>query len=102
MAIDHVIVIGGWEDVKGHDIRLQDFIINGESFIPIFVDEATFKREAAGSGFEDQGVSIDRNLLISILSDDQMLLLNPGSDSLRMRRADLARGLQAVLAAPRK
>ena len=102
MTQDHVFVIGGWEDDKGHDIQLQDFIINGESFIPIFSDVATFDREAAGSGFEKKGISIDRNLLISILSDDQMLLLNPGSDSLRMRRADLARGLQNVLAAPRK
>lgn len=99
---DHVVVIGGWDDEKGHDLNLQDFIINGESFIPVFADEATFKREAAGSGYETKGVSIDRNLLISILGDDQMLLLNPGSDSLRMRRVDLARGLQAVLTSPRK
>lgn len=99
---DHVVVIGGWDDEKGHDLHLQDFIINGESFIPIFSDESIFKREAAGSGFEKKGVSIDRNLLISILNDEQMLLLNPGSDSLRMRRVDLARGLQAVLTSPRK
>ncbi|CCV07978.1 hypothetical protein MESS2_660017 [Mesorhizobium metallidurans STM 2683] len=70
--------------------------MDGQSFIPISSDEATFKREAAGSGFEKDGVSIDRNLLVSILAEDQVLVLNPGSDKVKMTKADLAKGLKGI------
>lgn len=39
---DSVIVIGGWDNEDSDSIRLQDFIIDGESVIPIFADEAAF------------------------------------------------------------
>lgn len=88
---DQIIVIGGWEDPASRSFRLQSFVTNGESFIPIFSDEAAFERQVEGSGFEDDGLAIDRKMLLSILSGDELLVLNPGDPNpVRMTKADLA------------
>lgn len=90
---DQIIVIGGWEDPASRSLRLQNFVANGESFIPIFSDEAAFERQVKGSGFEDDGLAIDRDMLLSILSGEELLILNPGDpDAVKMTKADLASG----------
>lgn len=90
---DQIIVIGGWEDTSSRSLRLQNFVANGETFIPVFSDEAAFKRQVAGSGFEGDGLAIDRGLLLSILRGDELLILNPGDpDAVKMTKADLAGG----------
>ena len=87
---DQVIVIGGWEDPASRSLRLQNFVADGESFIPIFSDDAAFERQIKGSGFEDDGLAIDRDLLLSILTGNELLILNPGdSNPVRMTKADL-------------
>jgi hypothetical protein len=86
----HVVVIASWTDPDSRSIRLQDFVLDGRSFVPIFSDDAHFRRECAGSGFEDRGVSMDANLLASIIGDDLLLILNPASPTpVELRRADL-------------
>lgn len=88
---DQIIVIGEWDDPASRTLRLQNFIANGESFIPIFSNEAAFDRQVKGSGFEDDGLAIDRDILLSILRDDELLILNPGDpDAVKMTKADLA------------
>lgn len=88
---DQIIVIGGWDDPASRSLRLQNFVANGEPFIPIFSDEAAFERQVKGSGFEDDGLAIDRDLLLSFLSGDEVLILNPGDpDPVKMTKADLA------------
>lgn len=90
---DRVIVIGGWDDTASRSLRLQNFVIDGESFIPIFSDEAAFDRQVRGSGFEGKGLAIERSLLSSILNDDELLMLDPGGpEPMRMTKADLAKG----------
>lgn len=90
-----VVVIARWPDVNGHTIVLQDFKSGGEDFIPIFSDAEHFHAEMAGSGFEREGVEIDLRLLVSLLRGDELLVLNPASNKLRLRKADL----EAVLGA---
>ncbi|QJP13727.1 SseB family protein [Starkeya sp. ORNL1] len=88
---EEVVVIGGWEDEQSHFIRLQDFIIDGEKVIPIFSDEAEFKRQALGSGFEKQGLIIKLDFLLSFLRGDELFILNPGDpEPLKLTTADLA------------
>jgi hypothetical protein len=100
---DQLVVIGGWNDPASRTLRLQDFIIDGRSFIPIFSDEATFKRQAAGTPFEQDGLVIDRALLLSVLRDDELLILNPADpDALKMTKADLAAGVDRDAAEVRK
>lgn len=77
----HVVIIATWASGKSKTINVQDFMRNGKSFIPIFSDQQHFKDETRGSGFEGKGVSIDANMLSSILKGNETLVLNPGSKS---------------------
>ena len=56
---EHVIVIGRLGDPLSKDIVFQTFKRGEEEFIPIFSDRDEFVREIKGSGFENQGISID-------------------------------------------
>ena len=88
---DQIIVIGRWDDPALRTLRLQKFVANGELFIPIFSDEAAFGRQLKGSDFEEDGLAINRDLLLSMLSGDELLILNPGDPNpVKMTRADLA------------
>jgi hypothetical protein len=84
------IVIATWENRESKTITLQNFIANGESFIPIFSDEDTFKSETEGSAFANNGVAIDGKFLFSLLLGNELLILNPGSSNpVRLRASDL-------------
>ena len=84
------VIIATWEDGSSREIQIQYFIQNGELFMPIFSDDAHFKAEIAGSGFEDQGVRIRKDFFRELLNGDELLILNPGSDSpQRLRKEDL-------------
>ena len=87
---DGFIVIARWKDDGDRSITLQNFLANGESFIPIFSDEDAFREQCKGSDFETQGVAIDRALLSSLLHGDELLILDPGGDNpTRLAKADL-------------
>jgi SseB protein N-terminal domain len=91
MIRDKVIVIGRWGDPRSKTITLQDFKQGNESFIPIFSDENHFREETKGSGFEDQGIGIDRDFFLSLLRGDELLILNPGSSNpVRLKKSDIA------------
>jgi len=51
------------------------------SFIPVFIDEEHFRKETAGSGYEDKGFAVKREFLRRLLRGDERLILNPGSDN---------------------
>jgi hypothetical protein len=89
---DKVVVIARWDDPEGDTITLQDFIINGQACIPVFPDEERFDAETRESGFEREGVVIDRTFLALILSDTAVLVLNPGSTNQRLSKAELEAG----------
>ncbi len=76
-----VVIIATRTSGTSRKINIQDFIRNGKSFIPIFSDQQHFKDETRGSGHESKGVSIDANMLASLLKGDETLVLNPGSKS---------------------
>ena len=86
---DFVVIVATWDDPQGRNIVIQDFVRDGRAFIPIFSDEARFKAETAGSGFEDKGVRIRKDLLRGLLKGDEHLVLNPGTDARTITRADL-------------
>mgnify|MGYP000916291387 FL=1 len=75
----HVVIIATWTSGASRSIKVQDFMRDGKSFIPIFSDQQHFKDETKGSGFESKGVSIDANMLASIIKGDETFVLNPGS-----------------------
>jgi hypothetical protein len=81
LVSQRVYIIASLEAPRGTGIHIQDFIRNGRSFIPVFSDETHFRAETRGSGFEARGISIDGNLLASILKGDELISLNPGSST---------------------
>jgi hypothetical protein len=89
---EKVVVIARWDDPESDVITLQDFIVGGRRSIPVFSDEERFDAETKGSGFEKEKVLIDRKFLASILRDDTVLVLNPGSTNIWLSKADLEAG----------
>ena len=77
----HVTIIASWSSPESTAITIQDFIRDGQSYIPLFSMEAEFKAEAAGSPYEQKGVSIDANLFFSMLHGSETLILNPRSET---------------------
>lgn len=89
LAGGHVIVIGPWEAVKEGRLTLQHFQFEGGSFIPIFSSEEDFRIQIKGSEFAASGLSVDCQLLLSVLHGDEILILDPGSASpVRLSKSD--------------
>ena len=87
------LVIGSWSDAAGRSLRLQRFTAGGESFIPLFSDKDAFRQQVRGSGFERDGIAIDRDLLAATLHGDELLILDPGGPApVRLRKRDLLAG----------
>jgi len=78
---DTVFIVARWDDEQSHSITIQDFIRDGRPFLPVFTDEAAFKTQIKGSGFEDQGVEINTDLFLSIMRGGEQLVVNPGGDA---------------------
>ncbi|MEI7836401.1 MAG: SseB family protein [Planctomycetota bacterium] len=90
LAQGHVVIIASWSSPDSNQIAIQNFFKkNGTSFIPLFSDETHFRSETSGSGFEDKAVSVECNLLMSILNGEETLILNPGSRTpVEFRKSD--------------
>lgn len=76
---DWLVIIADWEDEADNKINIQDFILDGEPYIPIFSSVDSFRQQAAGSDFLEKGVMIRKVLLSEILPRDEVLILDPGS-----------------------
>jgi hypothetical protein len=91
---DEMLVICGRHGENSPFGRLMTYVIDGESAIPIFFEEASFQRQTEGSGYEDQGVVMSMDILAPLLADDARLILNPGDpDPLKLTKAELADAL---------
>jgi hypothetical protein len=73
-----VLVIPSPHDsTPGHPVLLK-FAMPEYEFIPVFSDRSTFDQEAQGTGFEGQAISIDAKAFASLLSDGDVVIVNPG------------------------
>jgi len=75
-----VVIIAEWADAAGTTLRIQDFQLQGRSFIPLFSDDAQFIQQMANTPFAEKGLAIDCKELIRRLHGDELLILNPGTD----------------------
>jgi type III secretion system (T3SS) SseB-like protein len=48
------------------------------SFIPVFSSRGIFDQEAYGTGFEGKAMAIDAKRFVSLLENDDLVILNPG------------------------
>ena len=78
---DMVVIVARWDDEQSQNITIQDFLRDEKPFIPVFTDEAAFKAQIDGSGFEDQGVVINTDMFLSIMRGGEHLIVNPGGDA---------------------
>ena len=78
---DWLVIMAHWDDELDNKIYIQDFVLNGESYIPLFSGVDQFKRETFGSEFYEKGVMIKREILLEILRGDEIFILNPRSDN---------------------
>ena len=76
-----VVIVARWDDEQSQNITIQDFIRDEKPFIPVFTDEAAFKTQIKGSGFEDQGVAINTDMFFSIMRGGERLIVNPGGET---------------------
>jgi hypothetical protein len=89
LADGSLIIIGSWTDAEGTHLRIQDFNLQGERFIPLFSDQTQFWGQLGGTPFLDKGLEIDCRALIPLLIGDEILILNPGSPSpVQLTKAD--------------
>ena len=86
---DELVVIARWQSDDSTEITLQDFVIGGRSVIPLFSDRAAFDAQIAGSGFEKQGVVVQRAFLHYILRGAEALLLDSGGGAIALTKEDL-------------
>jgi hypothetical protein len=77
---DELVIIARWDSDESHIITMQDFIDADGSFLPLFSDSAAFDRQIVGSGFEDQGVIVKTDFLLSMFRGGERLILDPGGN----------------------
>jgi len=80
---DEVVIIARWDDDQSRMITIQDFVDGDGSFMPIFSDGRAFDLQVKGSGYEDQGVIVKTDFLLSILRGGERLVVDPGGNSPR-------------------
>jgi hypothetical protein len=68
-------------------INIQDYVVDGKSFIPVFTSMAEFDASTQGQVKEDK-IEIDGILLLSILKGNETLKTNPGLESEKDYKAD--------------
>ena len=78
-----VTIIGELGDDRSSDITIQDFVIEGETVIPVFSSASAFSTQTEGSPYAGKGIEIDLALLQNILRGDEILMLDPGSPARR-------------------
>ncbi len=74
---DEVVVIAWWNDPNENTINIQDFIKDGENYIPVFTSAEIAKQQMAESRFTNQLVGIKTDFFVSLLKGNETLVFNP-------------------------
>ena len=83
---DVIIILSKELQKKSQYINIQNYIVEGNSFIPVF--SSIEKYEASTHGIIDNPVIVINGLLLlSMMNGDEQLRLNPGLDDERDFRA---------------
>lgn len=74
-----VIIIGQWVDEEATKLRIQDFVLKGDSFIPLFSDQMQFWSQMGSTPYLNSGLEVPCRDLVERLNGDELLVLNPGT-----------------------
>ena len=73
-----VIVLAKEPDPNGYVLDIQDYIRNGESYIPFFSSQEAFQKATAGKGLGKPVWEIDHRLFVALTGSNQVLILDLG------------------------
>jgi hypothetical protein len=73
-----LIVLARNPHPKSHIIDVQDYVRNGESYIPFFSSKEAFQESTRGTGLGKPVWAIDRRLFVELAQTNQVLILNLG------------------------
>jgi hypothetical protein len=90
-TLDKITIILSEEpDLNSNKINIQDFFVEGKSFIPIFSSEEHFTKSMAGVDLGKPVIEINPYLFLSLLSGDETIRVNPSlSDDSNFKASDL-------------
>ena len=72
-----IIVLAKRPDMSSRVLDIQDYVINGESVIPLFSTEAALTASLRGAQLGRPTMAIARPLLASVLGGNEVFLLDP-------------------------
>jgi hypothetical protein len=75
------VILAEAPKLDGNTLRLQDYVRNGTSFIPVFASAEAFRISTGGADLGHETWEVDRRLFASILRGNETLVFNPGLDS---------------------
>lgn len=73
-----VVILVEEPDPAGYSIKLQDFLQNGKSYIPLFTSKESLKKSTNNANLGKPIYEIDGVLIASLLSEDDKVRINPG------------------------
>lgn len=80
-SADDMVTIVLAQKPQENDIHLtiQDFVINGQSMVPLFTSPELFQQSLQGRDFPYPVVEIRFGLLVEMLEGSETILVNPGT-----------------------
>jgi hypothetical protein len=75
------VILAEAPNLDGNTLRLQDYVRDGKSFIPVFASAEAFRASTGGANLGRETWEVDRRLFASILGGNETLVFNPGLDS---------------------
>jgi hypothetical protein len=85
-----IIVLCRQPDLNSHVLDIQDYVIDGESIIPLFSSPEALRASTRGADLGRPLFEIDRALLTSVAKGHEVYLLDPQTDrQLRFSARDL-------------
>jgi hypothetical protein len=73
-----LIVLAKEPDREGNVLDVQDYILNGESYIPIFSSKEAFQQSTRGAKMDKPVWAIDRRLFVELSRSKQVIILDIG------------------------
>lgn len=82
-----IVILSDSLEGDSNKINIQDYIVNGKSFIPVFTSIEKFDKSTQGQVKNDK-VEIKGIFLLSILKGNELLKVNPGLENEQEYNAD--------------
>ena len=80
MTGDGVILIAWWDNPESSSIHIQDFIMNGKSYIPVFTSTDKAKEQLKGTPYTNKLVEFKVEFLADLMTGNETIIVNPADN----------------------